>query len=475
MFFLGAFTATLYFSNTDFTDNYSTNESSNTLTKNESADIAADPRGRLAIDVKQISIYEQLSDDYRNFLNTLTPEKKIAIFQNAVIDGSPDSLQKINSQVLSFMPDYYSVILPVLKENALNTLLSKFRDSDWKDWSISSISNEGGATLARSYVDKIFYVNNELGKYVETAAFMFNRLYLATKKGDIFYPEEELNKVIQMLEKENRLSVLINTKQKEQIVDTQILFNQNFKEKLEAYKQIFIYDFFIKNPENYAKTLSLILSVNSENLSPEILDYLESMLRKFAVDATPKFREEIFKIIINNSRLSQLARNNPGVRKNLAQLYLISALDAIENKDARKSSVYLDESVNLLPGLRSQAIISAEIRKMVQNGQITPTSMSGSRLLDTEDKGDTKQKGKLKNTLKEGLYYLSAIFVGLIFLGGVIVIIYLFKNKLGSEADVSEEKIIENDRALATLDLDKTEMEKDFEEEFQIGKRARQG
>lgn len=346
-------------------------------------------RNSLGIDSNRNTELYQLSEEFRNFISSLPVERQKALFQSALSEGSFNSVQKINSRILNSFPNYQNEILPELKKFALAQLLIRFRENDWIDWSVTYVANEGDPTIARRYVDLISLVNTELSNYLETSAYLLSSLYQRISSGEEFFLENEFQKLASSYEKQK------NEQSAQFVLDASILRDQDFLVPLETQKRALILIYVRKNPQQLLTNLKLLLSLKAESLTLADSQLLEVMLRKFSLDASPKYRQQVFKVIDSSSRITEFANLNPGLRQAIAQLYVVSALDAIEIRDLRKANVYLDQSISVFPNMRSQEILADYIKFGYQNKEFSSTK------INTEDEGFlSKAKNKLNSKMQ---------------------------------------------------------------------------
>lgn len=439
-------------------------------------------RASLSSDPQKTNELFQLSDDFRNFLSSLPEEKQNALFRAAVIEGSYSSVQKISSRILNSLPNYQSIILPDLKKQALSQLLNRFREKDWMDWANSSFANDGEPTLAKSYVGTISLVNSELATYLETAAYLLSALYHKTLSGEEFILDREFEELSQVYESKEKYS----EEHSRLIFDANILGNLDFQLVLEKAKRNFVLRFVKQNPENLLANLNLILSLKKEAVEKEELDLLELMIRKFALDASAKYREEVFKVIGNSTSINEFVKINSGLRQSLAQLYVVGALDGVEGEDLRKANVYLDQSISIYPKLRSQEILADYIKYGYQNNELkSPRKVNSkkedsefdSRLKNYEKNSSESEVSQLMNKSLSSLLKILGIVISLGLTSIAIVYLWGARSRKEEEEGQVEDQEAQDTRSYTTKEHESSKelpasTEIDFEKEFQIGRRA---
>lgn len=440
-------------------------------------------RGSLSLEAKEISDFFQLSEEFRNFLNSLPEEKQQALFRAAVTEGTYSSLQKINTRILNSLPNYRSNILPDLKKQALPQLLNRFREKDWTDWANSSYANDGEPTLAKTYVETISLVNTELASYLETAAYLFSALYQKTMAAAEFQIDREFEILAKSYENGQKS---IEDYTSKIILDANIIEDPNFLNVLEKVKRTLIFRYVRRNPDNLLTNLNLLLSLKLEALGNEEFELLDLMIRKFTHDASPKYREEVFKVINNSTNISEFAKINSGLRQSLAQLYVVGALDAVENRDLKKANVYLDQSIVLYPQLRSQEILADYIKYGYQNDDLSrPKRVTKDSELEEKSEVDSRlnaisnnsSENEVSRSMKKSFSYLLVILFVVVSLGVAIITFFYYRSSASrkeEEAENEEEKIVTADapeKPELTHDMQES-AEIDFEKEFQVGRRA---
>ncbi len=479
VFFLGVLVAAWIF--VDYKQEKSKISISKTNTQKDLENIK---RGSLSPESKEIRDFFELSEEFRNFLNSLPEEKQQALFRAAVVEGTYSSLQKINSRILNSFSNYRSTILPDLKKQVLQELLNRFRESDWLDWSNSSFANDGEPTLARSYVDTISLVNIELANYLETAAYLFSNLYRRIMAAEDFQLDQEFEALASSYEKRKKSA---DDSAPQMMLDASILEDANFLASLERIKRSFILRYVRKNPNNLLTNLNLLLSIELEAAGKEELEVIDLMIRKFTLDASPKYREEVFKVINNSINISEFIKINSALRQSLSQLYVVGALDAVENQDLKKANIYLDQSIVLYPKLRSQEILGDYIKYGYQNNALS-NAKKGNLNSDLQEKSEfdsgltglnkNSSEDEVSRSMKKGFSYLLIILFVVVTLGLAIIVFFYYKSSAArkeEEAQNEKETAGNKENQLERPDLtpdiaESTEM--DFEKEFQIGRRA---
>ena len=114
----------------------------------------------------------------------LSVDKQLEILLFAIEEGTLDSLQLLRPEAIGKLPEYRATILPELKRQSLKSLLVRFSLSDWTNWPRASQGENGGPTVARTFVNDVMMVNTELGSFLETSALLFLWALSNNRRGD---------------------------------------------------------------------------------------------------------------------------------------------------------------------------------------------------------------------------------------------------------------------------------------------------
>lgn len=375
-------------------------------------------------------------------LSAKSPAERSTLLRQALHEGTFASLQLLDSRVLSKLPSYLDRELPEAKHEALAEMLRRFRDIDWSNWKLSAFAVNGGPTAARRYVDVINIVNIEVGSYLETSAELLHSLYLNTQKGNVFAEDRALKA---LLNAPNSSSSDTNSG-KVITLDSQILLDPVFRENLESLREQFIVSYVDGHSEDPRKNLNLLLSIEPKLLAKSSITALTRLFRRFALEASPRFREEIFADLHNSETLSSFLAVDATLRRSVAELYLIGVLDALEDGDNRRATYFLQESNALYPGLKGQEMLAQRL-------QLEPTTAAskkptlqnvdnasheekekiapkGSKSLFPETASNTSDT-KIRSTIEQGISYLFIVLLAVVFGGGVFFFV-LYQRSLRS-------------------------------------------
>ena len=429
-------------------------------------------------------------------IERLTPEQRQSMLVQALREGTASSLPLVNARVISNLPEYRNQLVPVLEREALQTLLARFRQIDWLNWPLSSTALDGGPTEARSYIDLLHGENPEIGRFLETAAEMFYLLFRSTREGKVFSGQAELENFLQIAERgaADKSPAAVPERR---YLDNQIMHNPAFVPVLDELRAQFVLRTLEKHSDDLMQSLTLLLSVPPGPHQQEIASSIRLLLLRFSLEASPKYRAQVFDVLHSSKYLQDWLEQEPVLHRPLAELYLVGAMDALEIEDIRRAALFLDESQNLAPGLKSQELL-AEYLKSSGHGVAVPenaaeapavdaaaeTKPAGSRkLLDSvtkdsetepllSDKTHAPQaKTNVRSALMSAISYISVFLFILLVVGGIVMIV-LYRRSLsltpaGSGAKPRRDRSSSNARMTPPGEMD-------FGEEFELGTKARQ-
>ncbi len=376
---------------------------------------------------------ESENNELTDRLESMSPEVRRAFLVEAVRDGSAASLRNISSRAMSVLPEYRKDILPVLKREALSVLVSRFREIDWTNWPLSSYARDGGPTPGRSYVDLVFAANPELGRFLETGAQLFHRLFAVTEQGKVFTPAAELQRVLATAEqaRADRAQGLIPASR---LLDAGILQDPVFGLVLEQLRAQLVGNYLQVNRKDPLTSLELLLSVHPAAGATELSPEFVRVLRLFALDATARYREEVFERLQESTNLESVAKNDPVLGRALSELYLVGGMDAIEHGDQARALLYIDQSNHFFPGLRAQELL-AELIRMRNQPREEPRTQVAARQPEPEAEesgvltlGRKSEPSPVQASISTGMSYLSVGVFALVILGALFFVFVYFRS-----------------------------------------------
>lgn len=306
-------------------------------------------------------------------------DEKLSELYAAINQGTLESLQAIRLEQISELPLYQSEILPRLKSHALVALRQRFSASDYQDWARASFSNDGGPSKARQFVDDVTIVHRPIGVLLETAAHLYSRLYRDVMAGKAFVVEHEYDDLMQHAEE-----IFANRKKKALparfMLDPDALSDVQFLDDLEQARGDVIMRYVAEHPDDFESQIELFSSVKPSRVSEEFLAAVRDFLTRMALDVSPSLRQKFFYTEHRQRKFRGFADFDPNVRRALAQLYAVGAVDNLERDDQLQASKFLRESFETLPGLKSQRFVEAfvdrEFEPASPQASVQPTSPS---------------------------------------------------------------------------------------------------
>lgn len=313
--------------------------------------------------------------------------------------------------------------LPELsKEVALKKLLEQFSYEDWRDWENSYVARRGTPTIAKYYLERVAQVDKELAQYLEISARLFHRLYFQTRKGEVFNFEAEL----QRLEPKTTSEII------EQIKSDQIA--KSFIENLR-------YEFILKYVEQNSKSannLKLLASLSLSEIDQRLYPGLISSIDRLSVKASPRYRKTFFENESLLIAIKKLVDSNLAAKRALANLFLIGAVDGLEQKEKAWAEHLFKQSEEVYPNFALQL----EVAKYLELPQIKESETRDKKAKPRNTKftlfqeKNTKQKTALpskslvaKNAIKSSGSSFSFLFIFIMVLAvvSVVIVIILYK------------------------------------------------
>jgi hypothetical protein len=423
-------------------------------------------------------------------LEHLSPEKRRAVFVQSVREGSISALRDIDSKAIGVLPEYRSTILPLLEREGFDSLLSRFRQIDWMNWPMSSFAVDGGPTDARQYVDRISAVNSELGRFLETAARLVHSVYVSTRKGQSFSEQDKLHELLAGADRQP-VDANIRTALARTMLDAQILQNPIFQRRFEQLRSQFVLSYLQSHPDEVLRSFQLLLSAHF-NENDMLSSALLMLLRRFTLDASAKFREQIFDIIHQSLNIQIAAKSDAQLQRALAELYLVGAMDALEADDRQRAAIYLDESQGYNSDLKGQEILTEYLKSDAHLRQPEKQETKGDETEKaTQEKEPAEEhtsllsrfshdsehqdaQSKIRSTLVSGISYISMLLFALLIGGGIFLAI-IYRRSVQTLSGLQKSSAPHHSgegRSNGVRMTAPTEM--DFGEEFELGSKARQ-
>ncbi len=282
--------------------------------------------------------------------------RSFEVIAHALREGSPSSLSVLKPDQLKTLPNYQSELLPFLKAELLKHLVSQFTDREWREWPqlLSSMTNP---SQAREFVDRINMVNIKLGVYLETAAQLFHGLFLAIEKGGDYSVTENFEYL--KTHAEEILAYRGKTPLPPQFMfSEEVIRDEVFIGELNRLRAELVARFIRANPRQWPVHLSLINALPEHGIAEDVYQAIGGSLASLVLDGDSATRQIFLYQELRIGKLQRYAAISPIVRRSLAQLFVIGAVDALERGESMDSGKFLTLSTTLEPGLRVQTMVS---------------------------------------------------------------------------------------------------------------------
>lgn len=286
------------------------------------------------------------------------------LMRDALNSESLQALQVIRPEFLSSIKDSELVLLPRLRSWLLESLVDRFQESDWKDWSRADRSNDGQPSRARRYVDRVLAVNSDLGSYLETASFLLAGLSNATRAGS---PYDVTSGVRELIENSDELTFRRGRAPVRFM--SMIVLDPSFEAFFERQRCRLVGDYIGLNRDAINAQLKLVPTLDAEYCEPNLFQEIGEILRLVANQGTAALRETVLTRERDTRTLDSFARSDDRVRDALAELYAVNAVDELEANNIVQARRSLSESIGLKPGLRSQTYLQEFFRQTTAKAQ----------------------------------------------------------------------------------------------------------
>lgn len=254
-----------------------------------------------------------------------------SIFSRSLATGTIDSLQVLRPEFLATLPEP-DVLLPEIKGMLIDALLTKLNRKDWEQWSTVKHHVERKPPAAQTFVDDVRTVNPAIGKYLETAALLFNMLYQGTSLGQPCILSEAMAAL-----RANAGTIFQNripsARAPDEMLDGQILSDPTFLRIFEELRAKLV-GAYLQTPNiQVDQALALILSVspaaNESTFSPS----LNAFFNNLALRATPAARSQVLVHASAVKQLEEFAKRNSSVARALGNLLAMYTVDKLDQND----------------------------------------------------------------------------------------------------------------------------------------------
>ncbi len=297
------------------------------------------------------------------------PRRTEADYRLALKDGSPQALAILRDEVLRNDPKYVSEILPRLRRDALHTFLQK------------SMSD------AEQYVSNVERVNSDLGTYLRSAITILQALYRETKQGTVFDEKRYVESQLTQME-ESLLGSRLGDFSEPRSFDASVLDNPRFHAFLELSRCELVIDELQAKPGSLGELMPLLASVKPTFCSKQANTKLARIIVRIMSEGSVELRTTLLTDELTQRTLSQFSNVSELVRRAVAELFVISAIDAVAVGDQATAETLLVRSRELIPLLESQEQAENLIHETFGRAMFVPRSRHspGTPSVSPEDK-----------------------------------------------------------------------------------------
>ena len=304
----------------------------------------------------QSSIVSPINSEIEAWVKAMmdvSPEVRSGIMVSAIEEGSLASLKQIRPEYLHALPAYKEELLPLIRTRALEQLVYRFLPEDWNNWENSIESRAGGPTQANEYVRNVSLVNPELGKYLETAAWLFSLMYKTIMSGEVFDEQKAMKDLLSHSSFlfANRKVLAVSPAE---MFDTNIISDSSFIAIFERLRGDLFKDFFDMNQNEFSKQAALIRTLKPEYCSPEAIEAVRLFIEQLTTRASKEYRKKIINSLLESDIVKSFSKSSFEGSLALSQLFAVAAVDEIEAGDKKAAEKLLNVSLGLNSGLKTQ-------------------------------------------------------------------------------------------------------------------------
>lgn len=389
--------------------------------------------------------------------NRASSEQRLSVLRKSLGDGTLESLQLVRPEFLRVLPGYKEQLLPTLKEIALVNLLKRFTESDWSAWQTSSVSDAGAPSAARIYLNDLLFINPDIGRFLETAAQLFHGLYISIRSGNPYDVEEDLYFLFSTAEEifSGRQTAALPARL---LLDPNILSEPSFVKMFEKKRAELTIESATRDPNDVEKMIFLLAGIKPRFTTLELVQRIQEGIIRVSIEGSKGLRSVVVKRLLERGELDPYIQRYSGVRRALAELYLVSAVDALESNDRELAAALLDRSEALVKGLKAQAVlrkylteepeVSPSTEKQTADNSPELSSASPSRKSSGEEPtfeifGGKKSTDLLKPSSDswkgwQDLLMLLIIGVIVVLVGGRLLLVYLAHRRTNVDAAAAD-------------------------------------
>ncbi|MCC6933165.1 MAG: hypothetical protein IT292_07920 [Deltaproteobacteria bacterium] len=296
-----------------------------------------------------------------------TPEERLALYHEALKAGSAESLQILNIETVS-KDKVYQDNIAVLKQLALDTMVKKFTANDWNSWASSLAIGGGNMSEAARYVENIRTVNQPLGIFLDTAAFLLSGAKTTISQGKDFDAGRYLATIVSQFELSHHLYPELSLAE---VYNLGILNDYVFLKILEQEKCRLTEEFIQNVPSKPKSALKLVRSLSPQYCGPYLPKKVLEMIVRVAKEASPSLRLKIASDHALMDNFEMMAATNTELRKAMAQFYVIVGIDALNATDTVHARLYHQASVRLAENISGQGMLMMAIERLEKQLDVT--------------------------------------------------------------------------------------------------------
>ncbi|MDD2941639.1 MAG: hypothetical protein PHC51_01620 [bacterium] len=319
-----------------------------------------------------------------------SPVRGAAAIVAAIRGDEGADLSLIASFNLQKLPAYKDKVLPLIRKEALASLIERFQTDEW-----TSTDGLIPGSPAYRFVNRITSVNPELGRSLRVAAVMFQRLYARViGRGRPFYTDTEFLAYIREVQASRSSWVTARD-----VID--IGHDHVFVRFFERLKSEFVAELGRQHPQAFIPVLTAYASVDPMHTTSFSRVTLIEILSRLSLteDAAQRIRVGAFER--RYGVLRQFALASASVRRAAANFYLVTAVDAAKKNDLDLSGWIFSQSLLYAPGMPKQRIVGEYLAGA--GVYLEGLKIDGENLL-TSKKEDFYPPGKAKTAENEHFY-----------------------------------------------------------------------
>ena len=272
------------------------------------------------IATKTESIEQNESLNYDKVKSTNTYDITLSEVKASLDSGKYSELSILRPENLGENSLKETALYPNIKKEILIELQDLMTFDDWTSWENTIKNSNYPKSKARSFVDNISSINFQLGRYLETSAFLFSAMYNNTAGGKLFSAEEALYNLLMQANDlfSSRTPAALSPRV---YVDTLITEDPIFNDSIEKLKVKLIISYCKKRPFELDTQFQLLNSINQNYFNNEVIDLYSQVINRVTSKVSSKFREEIRDHYLSPLKAKNLSNIDPKLESSVFELY----------------------------------------------------------------------------------------------------------------------------------------------------------